>query len=139
MTQNNLLEEVRSKIGQSFQDESVCDEMYEKFRKADVEGNNLLLGYKGAIEMAKSKHANIFVKMSYFNTGKDILERAISKDTMSIELRYLRFQIQYNTPSFLGYKGQLKSDRDFISNNLSKVENETLRNSISAFLAKAEF
>lgn len=138
MSQNDLLEEARSKIGESFQDEKVCDELYEKFQMAELEGNNILMGYKGALEMAKSKHASVFKKLNYFNAGKAILEEAIAQEADNIELRFLRFQIQYNTPPFLGYKDQLKNDKEFISGNLHKLESVELREKISFFLTKAE-
>ncbi len=138
MSQNDLLEEARGKIGEAFLDEKACDALYDKFQQADLRGSNILLGYKGALEMAKSKHASLFKKLDYFNAGKAILERAIAQDMDNIELRFLRFQIQYNTPSFLGYKDQLKNDKEFISSNLYKMESVELREKISFFLTKAE-
>lgn len=139
MKNKDLLIEVRSKISQSFEDEAVCNELYDKFSKANLTGDFLLIGYKGALEMAKAKHyINPFKKLSHFKTGRDILEEAIKQDVNNIELRFLRLTIQVNVPGFLGYHNELLADKTFITAHLDLLESDELRKTITTFIAKAE-
>ena len=135
----DLLLEVRTNISQSFQDEEICNALYEKISKADISGDFLLTGYKGALEIAKARHFfNPFKKLSYFKSGRSILEEAIAQDTSNIELRFLRLTIQANVPGFLGYNEQLQADKAFITKNIGSVENDEFRNTITSFIAHAE-
>jgi hypothetical protein len=43
--------------------------------------------------------------------GKNKLETTISKNPTNIEYYFLRYMIQDNAPSFLGYNSNLESDR----------------------------
>lgn len=85
-------------------------------------------GYEGVAHMILAKHSyNPYTKLSYFNKGKDLLEDAIRRDSLNVELRYLRYNIQENAPFFLGYNNELREDRLFLINNLSRVNDEQLK------------
>lgn len=95
----------------------------------------LLYGYKGCATMIMAKHSfNPFNKLSFFKKGKNILETAINKDPENIELRYLRLAVQINTPSFLGYKDDIKNDKLFLNNNIKHVADHELLTMIQAIL-----
>src|SRR6186713_9732 len=52
-------------------------------------------GYKGAASMLMAKHVSSpYRKLTYFNNGKSLLEKAIKEEQNNIELRYLRYSIQ---------------------------------------------
>lgn len=139
MAQDELIVMARENIAQSFHDGSVSKKLNDRFDKTEIGGNPLLNGYKGAFIMAKGKHAvNPFKKLGYFNDGKAMLEAAIETDLENIELRFLRLTMQVNIPSFLGYNENRKADRDFIKQNLHKLESEELKKKISEFIENAE-
>lgn len=125
----------RSLISNAFKVESVADSLY-AYLKDESGSNNLLYGYRGAIEMSFGKHSsNIFKKGKYFSSGKEILETAISKDPKNIELIFLRYTIQYNVPGFLGYKDNLEEDRAYLENAVKTMsEPKSLLISIDKFL-----
>ena len=72
-------------------------------------------GYLGAAFMVKAKYIRFpFQKWKFFKKGKKKLEEAISKEPNFVELRWLRYCIQYSIPSFLNYNNNQLEDKDFI-------------------------
>lgn len=138
-SQDNLLLDIRKNIGEVFNTESVCIRFYELFEKTDVGQNNLLLGYKGAVEMGMARHhPNVFKKMSLLGDGKEKLEKSIANDPKSIELRFLRLTIQTYMPAFLGYYADKENDKAFVLANLEKASSEEFRTRVKKFIERAE-
>ena len=139
VAQDTLLAHVRSHTREMFSTESVCLNIYNAFEQTDYKEENLLLGYHGATLLGMARHdPNPFKKMSHFSDGKKLLEKAISRDPNSLELRFLRLTIQTYMPSFLGYDDSKESDKAFLLNNLDGVKNETFASSVRGFIAEAE-
>jgi hypothetical protein len=89
------------------------------------------LGYRGAAGMVMARHAaNPYVKLRYFNRGRDMLEGAIARDRNNPELRYLRYTIQFNVPPFLGYNTHMEEDKRFLQTKLHALSDGQLRNMI---------
>ncbi|RZL40826.1 MAG: hypothetical protein EOP00_26035 [Pedobacter sp.] len=108
-----------------------------KFLETKQSNNALINGYKGAGTMILANHVfNPITKLSKFNKGKKLIERAIKDEPNNIELRYIRFTIQTNLPGFLGYKGNIKSDKVFLINGLSGLADTDLRDRIVDYLIK---
>lgn len=111
---------------------------------AQIKLNDLLLnkpesalstGYKGANLMVSAKYVfNPIRKLNRFNKGKDLMEKALKKDPQGVELRYIRFTIQTNLPSFLGYSAQVNEDKEFLINKLGTIADLDLKNRIVAYL-----
>jgi len=139
VAQEELLANVRQNIGEVFKTDTVCMKMHETFEKTDISGSNLLLGYKGAVEMGVGRHhPNVFKKMGYFSDGKENLEKAIEKDPKNIELRFLRLTIQTNLPGFLGYGESKEIDKLFVLENLESAPSKDFRKRVRGFIKKAE-
>jgi hypothetical protein len=137
--QEDLLLKVRMNIGEVFKTEAVCLEMFAAFEKTDISSNNLLLGYKGAVELGMARHdPNVFKKMSYFNEGKGNLEASIENDPNNIELRFLRLTIQTHLPTFLGYSGDKESDKKFVLDNLDAAPSQEFQTRARNFIERAE-
>ncbi|TAE84391.1 MAG: hypothetical protein EAY81_07635 [Bacteroidetes bacterium] len=97
--------------------------------------NNILLGYKGAVTMIMAKHAfSPLKKLEYFNLGRAFLDQALKTEPNNIELRYLRFSIQCNSPSFLGYHNEKKSDKVVLLQEISRVTDAELKRKITQYL-----
>lgn len=60
-------------------------------------------------------------KLRYFNQGKKLLESFIEKNPTNIEARYVRVLVQRESPHFLGYYKDVKTDKGFIKENISKT------------------
>lgn len=92
-------------------------------------------GYKGIAYMMMARQAwNPVSKWSYFNKGKHTLEKAIKADPSNTELRYLRFSVQTNLPSFLRYSGNIEEDEQFIRTHLQQLADEDLKMRVQAYL-----
>ena len=97
--------------------------------------DNTILGYIGMSFMLKAKYAWLpNYKMEYFNKGKNFLESAISGDPNNVELKFMRFCIQNNTPSFLLYKKNLASDKSYIFKSFSAILDNDLKLRISKYM-----
>jgi hypothetical protein len=84
--------------------------------------------YKGSSAILSAKYAfGPLSKYRKFAAGKELIERSVKRDTSNVEMRYLRYAIQSNLPSFLGYRDNLTSDRTFLSRNLAHVDDAGLR------------
>ncbi|MBH1959656.1 MAG: hypothetical protein I8H68_06060 [Flavobacteriia bacterium] len=82
-----------------------------------------------------AKHAvNPWNKFSYFNKGKKALDNAISKDPNNLEIRFMRYISQEQTPAFLGYNKDLKIDKNFILAEYKKSKDEDLNKRIKMHL-----
>jgi hypothetical protein len=114
------LEEVRKKYVQGAQSESQAETLLNA-----LNGENslspVLLAYKGATQAVMAKYATLPTKKySLAKRGMAIINNAIAKDPENIEIRYLRFTIQHNVPSFLGLSGDKKNDKDLIIKNVAR-------------------
>lgn len=95
-------------------------------------GNIVIQGYNASAMMVSSKYLiNPFKISKIFNEGKELLEDLISENFDDVELRYLRYTIQLNTPKFVGYNKNIDEDRAIIiryikSNPSSELTNHTM-------------
>lgn len=136
--QSPLLNDLRQNIGEVFINDSLCYRFEKRVMKADVSHDNTLLGYKGAVWMAKARHAaNPMHKLSYFNEGKGWLEAALANEPDNVELRFLRLTIQVNVPGILGYSDKKKSDLAFVESRIPTLKIPELRTRMTNFIAKA--
>lgn len=98
---------------------------------------NLESGYLGSTKMIMAQYYFLpWQKYQSFTEGKSLLESAINKEPKNIELLFLRYMIQTNTPSFLHYSESIASDKAFIENNLNGVRDEDLKQLITQYLKK---
>jgi hypothetical protein len=66
-------------------------------------------------------------KIQYFNSGKDLLEQAVTADWYNPEIRFLRFSVQAEVPFFLGYNDKKQEDASIILDALynAKIDYKT--------------
>ncbi len=89
--------------------------------QALTEGQMLNKAYKGtATAMYAGTLSSVFSKYAFFKRGKALLEEAVSRDPQQAEIRFLRFAIQSETPSILGYTGNITEDARLIADALEQ-------------------
>ncbi len=99
----------------------------------------LLMGYVGAVKMIMAKHyINPWSKLNSFNQGKELPEKALTLQPEVIELVFLRFSIQSNSPTFLQYNQHLSKDKTFLLNNVASLKDKTLKDKIINYLLTSE-
>jgi len=137
--QNLMIEEIRTLYQQAATEEKACKMLIASL-EVDVETNPLLFGYRGSATMMMAQHvSNPFNKLSYFHKGKGMLENAINADQENMELRFLRFAAQTNTPAMLGYRGDIEKDKKVIMDGLSNSNDLSLKKLIIGYLMNSEF
>ena len=81
--------------------------------------NNTQQAYFGvATAMYAELVYNPAEKLSYFNKGKEILEKAIANDPWNEELRFLRYSVQDKSPWMLQYHDKLEEDSNYLYQSL---------------------
>jgi hypothetical protein len=81
----------------------------------------VVIGFIGALEALKAKHAwNPYRKMEYLARASTTLEKAIMADPGNIEIRFLRYTVEYFVPAFLGYSKHLKEDKSVIIQQITQ-------------------
>ncbi len=132
--------EVRALYENAVKDESSCNKLIEILSPYNEKNNPLYAGYKASAIMMMAKHAfNPISKMSYFKKGKRILETAIKADEKNVELRFLRFNAQTHTPSFLGYDDNIETDKKFLENSFPTIKDVSLKEFMLPYLLKSNF
>lgn len=115
---------IRKRFYESVESAKVAKTFLEELKNISNEPNQALIdGYRAATCMVMAKHAfNPYSKFKYFSDGKKLLEKTITKNPENTELRLIRFAIQTNVPSFLGYNKEIIADKLFLLNNFSKLD-----------------
>lgn len=130
------LNTVRNDFNKGVKDEELCKkhlEVLEKKADSPVER-----GYAAAYHMFMAKHtSNPFKKMSYFKDGKNKLEKELKANPNNVELRFIRLSIQYHIPKYLGYHHEIEKDKDFVMNNLHKLNDKYTKDKIYKYLKGA--
>lgn len=131
-TANLSITEVRNVYEKAIYSQQIAVDLIDKLNASN---NNTFLGYKGAVTMIMAKHVfSPYKKLNYFKNGKEILEQAIIKEPLNIELRFLRFSIQSNSPKFLDYHSNLPSDKSFLLKEVKTINDTDLKQRITKFL-----
>ncbi|MFN3444461.1 MAG: hypothetical protein ACK44D_01865 [Bacteroidia bacterium] len=131
-TANLSITEVRNVYEKAIYSQQIAVDLIDKLNASN---NNTFLGYKGAVTMIMAKHVfSPYKKLNYFKNGKEILEQAILKEPLNIELRFLRFSIQSNSPKFLDYHSNLFSDKSFLLKEVKTINDTDLKQRITKFL-----
>ena len=131
---NSDLNEVRTSYSKAVLDKKLCKKMIEEL-ELSKEKSVIALAYLGAYQTIWANHVfNPLSKLATFKKGKNNIELAISKEPENVEIRYIRFSVQKNSPSFLGYNNNLKEDKDFLVKNKKNINSDFLQKNIETLL-----
>ncbi len=131
---NSDVNEVRTSYNKAVLDKKLCKKMIEEL-ELSKEKSVIALAYLGAYQTIWANHVfNPLSKLATFKKGKNNIELAISKEPENVEIRYIRFSVQKNAPSFLRYNSHLKEDRDFLVKNKKNINSDFLQKNIETLL-----
>lgn len=100
----------------------------------------IMLGYIGMSYMLEANRVwSPYTKLSNFNTGKIYLDKAIDNDPKNAELRFLRFGVQTNAPSFLGYNSKITEDKIALIKTYSTLSDTDLKTRIKEFILTCDY
>jgi hypothetical protein len=141
LTVSEDLKKMRVDFNHMSKSEEVTTRMMDVSTNSKTISEPLKLAYYAASEMASAQYKfSPIAKLNTFNSGKKKLDKAALEDPTNIEIRYIRYAIQSNAPSFLGYNKSIKEDRELIFKNLSvlKMKDVDLFSHICAYLLTRE-
>ncbi|MEO3403989.1 hypothetical protein AAFN85_08810 [Mucilaginibacter sp. CAU 1740] len=85
------------------------------------EKNGITNGFIAALLALKAKYAwNPYSKVKYLNRSEKLFKQAVAADPHNMEIRFMRFSIEHNVPSFLGFNKDLATDAEDIIAQLEK-------------------
>jgi hypothetical protein len=114
-------------------------ELFLETMKKNPNTDSYSVGYKGVAYMLMANYAfNPYDKLSYFSKGKSFLEESIKVNSVNVELRFLRFCIQTNAPSFLLYNSKILEDKKIIIDNWSIIIDSDLKSKIKDYMIKSK-
>ena len=118
-SQSLSLDEIRHQFFEGWEGACGAKSLADKLESVETESDPVIMAYRGA---AESTLANCeffpWNKLKQFNRGKEQLERAVKLDPDNYEIRFIRFTVQSNIPSFLNYDN-LKEDKKIILESLT--------------------
>lgn len=133
------LEAIRSAYKTASEDKEKAEAFYNKLEKVSNTDKVELVAYKASAMTLKAKFAKgLKNKKEGFIEGVTLLEETIKKDPNNIELRLIRLSIQENTPGILGYKSEIKTDKDFILKQYNSIKSSTLKEYIKDYIAQSK-
>ncbi|WP_052266483.1 hypothetical protein [Pedobacter kyungheensis] len=94
----------------------------------------LITGYTGTLQALKAKHSwNPYNKIKFVSRSLKTMQKAIDMDKENMEIRFMRFSIEFYTPSFLGFSKDLATDKKEIvkhyqNENFGMADRELVRN-----------
>lgn len=131
--------ELREKFRKAENNQTCCNQLYDWLKK-NAQGNILFLGYLGAVQALKAKYEwNPLSKLYYIQQASQSLEKALNLEEENIEVHFLRFSIEHNIPSFLGYSSHIQKDLDFIIKNITNCNiDKSMQIKIAKFLLDSQ-
>ena len=91
---------------------TVTDSLYNQLNKPGKK-QPLVIAYLGTLDALKAKHCwNPYYKLRFLSASAKQMQAAIAADPHNLEIRFMRFSIEYNVPGFLGYSRDLDTDRE---------------------------
>ena len=133
-TQSKItLEDIRNNYQLAVDDEEICRAMIQ--RLGDDPDDEIQLAYWGGFQTIWANHvANPIAKLNSFNKGKSNIDKAAKLAPDNLEVIFIRYSVQKNSPGFLGYKHHLKEDRIFLTENIRKITSPTLKKMVENVL-----
>jgi hypothetical protein len=122
--QGEKLEQVRELFKKAGHDDRYIPEFYNKMHHSDT-SHYLYKAYFHVSQAMMAKFtSNLILKRSYFRSGRNGLEVVIRNHPDELELRFIRFMLQINIPSWLSYDN-IETDILFFNtrgNNMNKLD-----------------
>jgi hypothetical protein len=128
----NLLLKARELYNTAHQNKVDCAELIRL--TANSENVVMMAYHQGALMISTKYLLNPFQILKIFNPAKKMLEELASENFGNVEIHYVRYTIQMNTPAFVGYNKSKVSDRKILSEFLMKSEDELLVSHILFYL-----
>ena len=120
------LQEAISTIEEVVYEEFDKEQIESFYRKMSAFSSNepVFIAYQGVSEALMAKvRWDPFRKLAHLSDAREMLNNAIEKDNTNLEIRFLRFSLEYYVPSLLRINETLVEDKQVIMANLKLLDN----------------
>jgi len=116
------LAEVRKVFHEAVKDPKIAEDFYEFIQPHPGE-QAVIKAYKAVAEaMVAQSEWNPISKFTHVKRFSDQIEVAVQMEDTNLEIRFLRFAVEFYLPPFLMMSDHLEKDRDFIIQNLAAID-----------------
>tara|TARA_B100000780_G_scaffold192133_1_gene135372 strand:- start:1755 stop:2219 length:465 start_codon:yes stop_codon:yes gene_type:complete len=134
--QTNNLDKIRKEYLETIKNEASIIQLMNTCDKYKNKDNSTISAYKTAAKLMMIEYDyNPLTKLKSFTKHTKTLDYIVINNINNIEIRFLRFCIQKQTPRFLGYNDNLESDYKFIVQNID-IQSKELQEYINSVLKK---
>ena len=134
--QTNNLSTIRKEYLETIQSESSINQLINTCDKYKNKDNSTISAYKTVAELMLIEYDyNPLTKLKSFTIHTKKLDFIVTNNINNIEIRFLRYCIQKQTPRFLGYNDNLELDFKFIIQNID-IQSKELQKFINSVLKK---
>src|SRR5690606_17265537 len=98
--------------------EKKADELYDKV--GDYQGNSaILIAYKAGAHALKAKYGfNPMSKLKHVKHSQQYFSEAVQRDPADLEIRFMRYAVEVQTPAMLGYSEHVEEDKALLLKGL---------------------
>lgn len=124
---------LKTNMVKAVENSKLTDSLFAKLYKLPNK-TALIAGYTGTLEALKAKHSwNPYNKIKYVSQSLKTMQKAIDMDKENMEIRFMRFSIEFYTPAFLGFSKDLATDKKEIikhyqNENFGLADDELVKN-----------
>ncbi|QIL39985.1 hypothetical protein G7074_12350 [Pedobacter sp. HDW13] len=124
---------LKANMVKAIESSKLTDSLFKRLNKLPNK-TALVTGYTGTLEALKAKHSwNPYNKIKFVSRSLKTMKKAIDMDKEDMEIRFMRFSIEFYTPSFLGFSKDLAEDKKEIvkhyqNGNFGLADEELVRN-----------
>ena len=134
--QTNNLDKIRKEYLETIKNEASIIQLMNTCDKYKNKDNSTISAYQTAAKLMMIEYDyNPLTKLKSFTKHTKTLDYIVTNNINNIEIRFLRFCIQKQTPRFLGYNDNLESDYKFIVQNID-IQSKKLQEYINSVLKK---
>ncbi|MBK0402188.1 hypothetical protein I5M27_04285 [Adhaeribacter sp. BT258] len=84
----------------------------------------ILIAYKAGAYALKAKYgANPLNKLKNVKKAQQYFSEAVQRDPQNLEIRFMRYAVEVQTPDFIGYSEHVNEDKNLLLNGLRKFPN----------------
>lgn len=91
--------------------------------------------YLGAAEALKARASwNPIMKISHLSKFRDLINEALQEDASNLEIRFLRYSIEFNIPKLLRSEESMHEDKNIILSNIANIDHFDIDNSFIIYI-----
>ena len=132
--QTNNLDQIRKSYLESAQSEENIKKLISKCEEYKSKNDSIVYAYRTVADLMLIKYKyNPLYKLKLFTEYSRKLDLIVTNNFKNIEIRFLRYCVQKQTPRFLGYYDNLELDYQFIIQNID-IQSKQLQKYIRSTL-----